>query len=119
MAQYEDITIDQGADVALEIHLMEVDGSTKDLSDHTVTAQLKKTYNSDSDHTYDFNCMIPAPATDGIVILSLDNTLTDSLKSRRYVYDAEISHFDSDGNQIVERFLEGQINVNLSVTRIR
>ena len=46
MAQYEEFTIDQGADVAIEVHLVALDGSTKDLTNHTVSAKLKKSYNS-------------------------------------------------------------------------
>ena len=117
MAQYEEFTIDQGSDIAVEIHLVEKDGSKKDLTDHSVTAKLKKNYNSDSDDTISFTTLIPTPATDGIATISLTNSQTDALKPGRYVYDVEISYLDSDMNTIIERVLEGRVQVTPSVTR--
>jgi len=118
MATYEDFAIDQGADIALELELVETDGSTKNLTGHFVTAKLKRNYNSDVDETLDFTTIISDPPTSGIVVLSLSNIQTDSLSSRgRYVYDVELSYNDSDGNTMIERILEGKIKVNPSVTR--
>ena len=117
MAQYEEFTIDQGADVAVEIHLVNTDNSKKDLTDYTVAAKLKKNYNSDSDDTTSFTSIIADPGTDGVVTLSLTNSQTDALKAGRYVYDVEISFLDSDSNPIVERVLEGRVQVTPSVTR--
>lgn len=120
MAQYEEFTIDQGADVAVEIHL--IDPTTnlpKDLSapSYAVSAKLKKSYNSDSADTVDFTSIISSPRSDGILTLSLTNTQTDSLRAGRYVYDVELSYQDSSSNTIVERVLEGRIQVTPSVTR--
>ena len=117
MAQYEEFVIDQGTDIALELHLVENDGSVKDLTDHTISAKLKKTYSSDSDDTLDFTSAIATPATDGVVTLSLTNTQTDSLKAGKYVYDVELSFIDSDENTIIERILEGRAVVTPSVTK--
>ena len=118
MAYYEDLTIDQGSDVAVEIHLVETDGSKKNLTNYSVAAKLKKSYNSDSDDTHDFAAIVTDPATDGIITLSLTNAVTDALNAKKkYVYDVEISYQDSDENTIVERVLEGLVNVTPSVTR--
>lgn len=117
MAQYEEFTIDQGADVAIEIHLVEADGSVKDLTNYSASAKMKKSYNSDSSDTTTFTTTIADPATDGVVTLALSNTQTDALRSGRYVYDAEISFVDSDSNTIIERVLEGRIQVTPSVTK--
>jgi hypothetical protein len=117
MAEYEDITIDQGADVAIEIHLVTKDGSKKDLANHTVTAKMKRTYNSDSANTFTFTGIIAAPTSSGIATLSLTNAQTNALKAGQYVYDVELSFLDSDSNRIVERVLEGKILVTPSVTR--
>lgn len=117
MAQYEEFTIDQGADVAIEIHLVEKDGSIKNLSNHSVAAKLKRSYNSDSADTTDFTAIIASPPEDGIVTLSLTNTQTDALKAGRYVYDVEISFQDSSDATIIERVLEGRIQVTPSATR--
>lgn len=117
MAQYEDITIDQGADVAVEIHLINKDGSVKSLVNHTVAAKMKRTYNSDSADTLAFNCIVANPATGGVATISLTNTQTGTLKAGQYVYDVEISFVDSDAATIVERVLEGKILVTPSVSR--
>lgn len=116
MAQYEDITIDQGADASIELHLVEPDGSVKNLTSHTVTAKLKKTYSSDSADTTDFTTTV-SNATGGICTISLTNSQTDALKAGRYVYDVELSFVDSGGDTIIERILEGKITVTPSVTR--
>lgn len=118
MAQYEEFTIDQGTDVAIELHLIDpVTESAKDLTNHSVNAKMKKSYTSDSADTIAFSTIIAAPPTDGVITLSLTNTQTDLLKAGRYVYDVELSYVDSDSNLIIERVLEGRIQVTPSVTR--
>lgn len=117
MAQYEDISIDQGADVAVEIHLINKDGSARNLTNHFINAKMKKTFNSDSDNTTVFNSIVTLPESDGIATISLSNTQTDTLKAGRYVYDVEMSYVDSAGDNIVERVLEGKILVTPSVTK--
>ena len=111
MAQYEEFTVDQGADVAIELHLTDLDGAAKNLNGHTVTAKLKKTFNSDSADTTEFNTVVASPATDGKVTLSLTNTQTDALKAGRYVYDIII-----DNGTTRTKVLEGQLHVEDSVT---
>lgn len=117
MAQYEEFTIDQGSDVAIEIHCTNLDGSVKSLTGYSAAAKLKKNYTSDSSDTVSFSSVISNPATDGIVTCSLSNTQTDALKAGRYVYDVEISYIDSDSNTVIERILEGRVQVTPSVTK--
>tara|TARA_B110000858_G_scaffold197392_1_gene258869 strand:+ start:389 stop:742 length:354 start_codon:yes stop_codon:yes gene_type:complete len=117
MAQEETFTIDQGSDVAIELHLVNKDGSKKNLGNHIVAAKMKKNYSSDSADTTVFNTIVATPAEDGIVVMSMTNTQTDGIKAGRYVYDVELSYNDSDENLIVERVLEGRIVVSPSVTR--
>jgi hypothetical protein len=119
MADYEDFTIDQGADVAIELHLQEQDGSKKNLIGHTLTAKMKRSFTSvDSDEIVNFTTVIPDPVSDGIAVLSLTNIQTDALNTRtRYVYDVELAFNDSDSNIVIERILEGKIKVSPSVTR--
>lgn len=116
MAQYEEITIDQGADAAIELHLVNTDGSKKDLTNHTVSAQLKKNFTSTDSDTTTFVSTI-SDAVNGICTISLTNIQTDALKAGRYVYDVELSFVDSDEDTIIERILEGKITVTPSVTR--
>ena len=117
MAQYEEFSIDQGADVAVEVHCVNTDNSVKDLTGYTATSKLKKTYNSSDSDTVSFTSIISIPPTSGIVTISLTNQQTDLLKAGRYVYDVELSYQDSDSNTIIERVLEGRVQVTPSVTR--
>ena len=118
MAQYEDLIIDQGADVAVELLLLEKDGSTKDLTGFSAAAKMKRSYNADSDNTQPFSTIIDSNTPEnGRLILELSNTQTDLLKAGRWVYDVEISYVDSDGDRVIERVLEGNIQVTPSVTR--
>jgi hypothetical protein len=119
MATYEEIIIDQGADVSIELELVETDGSKKDLTGYTCYAKMKRNYNSTADSdVVDFTTIVGDPATDGIITMSLTNTQTDALNTRgRYVYDVEIQFQDSDSNTVIERVLEGKIKVSPSVTR--
>ena len=118
MATYEDISIDQGTDTTVKLELVDENGAAKDLTNHLVAAKLKKTYNStDSADIVTFSAQIPTPASDGIINLTLTNTQTDAMKTGRWVYDCEISFNDSDGNEIVERILEGKATITPSVTR--
>jgi len=116
MAQYEELTIDKGTDVTLQLELEDTSGNPKNLTNYTVAGKVKKTYNtSDSDATA-FTAEVKAPATGGVVNLSLSNTQTGAFKAGRYVYDVEISFVDSDAQTVVERVLEGTITVTPSVT---
>lgn len=116
MARYEEFSIDKGSDVAIELHLQTEDGSVKNLDGHTAAAKMKKSFNSDSDNTFDFTAVIADPATQGIITLVMNNNVTSTLKAGRYVYDVEISHNDSDGDTLIERVLEGRIHVTPNVT---
>lgn len=117
MATYEEFSIDQGTDVAIQLDLVDINGAVKDLTDYSINAKMKKNYNSGDSDTQAFTSVIKSPSTDGIITLSLTNTQTDALKAGRYVYDVEISYVDSDGETIIERILEGRIQVTPSVTK--
>ena len=117
MSTYEDLEFDQGADVAVALETVDVSGAVKDLTNHTITAKMKRTYKStDASDIQAFNCIIPPPASDGKITLSLTNTETGALRAGRWVYDVEMSFVDSDDNTIRERILQGQITVNPQVT---
>lgn len=117
MSTYDEFDLNQGADFAMELHLEEQDGSVKDLTGYSVNSMAKRTYTSDSDNTFIFNSIIVEPETDGIITLELTNEQTDAMKKGNYVFDVEISFVDSDNNTIIERVLEGILNVKPSVTR--
>lgn len=116
MAQYEEFTIDQGTDVAIEIHLIDDTGGVKDLSNHSIRAQLRKNYSSTAGVT--FNSIIAIPPSAGIATISLTNLETAALDKGRYVYDVELSFIDSNNNAIIERILEGRVQITPGVTTL-
>lgn len=117
MAHYEDLTIDKGTDVAIEIYLVNPDNSKKNLTGYTVAAKMALSYDATDSDKIAFTSNVAAPATNGIVNLSLTNTVTNTLNTKkRYVYDVEISYVDSASNTVIERVLEGLITVSPSVT---
>lgn len=116
MAQEETFTIDQGSDVAIELHLVDKSGNKKDLTNHTFNMKMKKNYNSDSADTTAWTCTV-TNTSDGVMLASLTNIQTDALAAGKYVYDVEMSYNDSNQNTIIERVLEGQMRVSPSVTK--
>jgi len=117
MAQYEELTIDQGTDVAVELRLANTDGSAKNLAGFSGAAQMRRTISTSDSDAVAFAVSVTDPTTDGSLLLTLTNIQTDALTPGRYLYDVEISHQDSDSNTIIERVLEGIITVTPSVTR--
>ena len=115
MAQFQEFTFDQGADTSIELHLVDKNGAAKNLSGHTVTAKIKKNYADSAGEATAFT-VVNTNAAEGITTLSLTNAQTAALRTGRHVYDNELSFNDSSGNTIVERILEGRIQVTPQVT---
>lgn len=128
MAHYEDIEIDQGTDVVIQLELFNPDGSRKTLlnwdsdlgsfhNNYDMTGKIKKSYNS-SDSAVLFGCTAFNPQNrENILELSLTNVQTDAMRAGRFVYDVEIASTDSDGIITVERILQGNLTLVPSVTR--
>jgi len=117
MSQYEDFTLNQGADFSILLELVDKNQAKKSLSGYTGKGQIRKTYNTTDSDAITFGVSIPSPASGGKLNLQLTNAQTSAMKAGRYVYDVEISSSDSASNTLVERILEGQISVSPSVTR--
>lgn len=126
MAQYEDLQIDGGTDVVIQLECYNPDGSRKLLavwdSDvdalipaYTVEAKFKKTYNTpDSDAVYFTSSHLTTREQINILELQLTNQQT-SVKPGRYVYNVDISTQESDGTILIERILEGQLTITPSL----
>ena len=97
-----------------------VDSAGVFFSKFSITGKLKKTYNTkDSDAVPFTATSIDPDNLDNVVHLSLTNLQTSTLKTGRYVYDVELKSIDSSasGNiELIERILQGTINVTPSVT---
>lgn len=108
MATVQNLVIDQGTTFTFTFDITNVDGTPKDLSDYTVTSQIRKSYytNTKVDVTTDTTPL------EGEVTISLTAEETSNLKAGRYVYDIEITSSDE-----TLRVLEGIVTVTPEVTR--
>ena len=109
MATIQNLYIDQGTTYSLTITVSDQNGDVKDLTDYTVSAQMRKSYYSSTATSFTASASSP---TDGEVTISLTATQTSALKAGRYVYDIEIA---SDEETI--RILEGIVVINPEVTK--
>lgn len=108
MAGTTNIVIDQGTTFDLTITVTLDDGSPMDLSDYTVSSQIRKSYYT---NTYTAFTTSKADLT-GEITLSLTPTQTSALKAGRYVYDVEIA-----SSLETVRVTEGIVTVTPEVTR--
>ena len=95
MAVYQEFTIDQGSDATIELHLVDKNGTAKNLTGYTVTARLKKNYSDSAGEATAFTSVV-TNTTGGIATLSLSNTQTDALKAGRHVYDVLLTRPGGD-----------------------
>lgn len=109
MATIQNLYIDQGTTYSLTITVSDQNGDIKDLTDYTVSAQMRKSYYSSTATSFTASASSP---TDGEVTISLTATQTSALKAGRYVYDIEIA---SDEETL--RILEGIVVINPEVTK--
>ena len=59
---YEDIDVNQGADIAIELDCVDEAGAVKDLTNHSINAKLKRTYKStDAEDIQTFNAIVQSP----------------------------------------------------------
>ena len=109
MAIKANIVIDQGADFQALIDIEQPDGTPFDLTDHTVAAQMRKTYASQT--AYDFLCSHNGVI--GQITLKMDKAVTNELDPGRYLYDVEITA----ANNTTTRAIEGIVTVTPGITR--
>ncbi len=108
MATISNIVIDQGTTFSLDVNLTNDDTSAKDLTDYTVTSQLRKSYEATT--ATDFTTA--KVNNTGKITISLTAVQTAALKAGRYVYDIEIA-----SSSETLRVLEGLVTVTPNVTR--
>ena len=108
MATVQNITIDQGTTFSLTITLTNDDGTAKDLSSYTVSAQMRKSY-----YTSTYTAFTTAKVDlTGELTISVTAAQTSDIKAGRYVYDIEIA-----SSSETLRILEGIVTVTPEVTK--
>lgn len=108
MAGITNIVIDQGTTFDLTINVTADDGSPTDLTDYTISSQIRKSYYT---NTYTELTTSKVNLT-GEITLSLTPTQTSALKAGRYVYDVEMA-----SSEETVRVIEGIVTVTPEVTR--
>jgi hypothetical protein len=116
-----DLTIDQGADFALELTVKE-NGTAKDLSatgakDWAVRGTYRKTYEEATG--YNFTGTVKTPA-DGVITVQQAFNSNTSAPAGTYVYDVELyQHASGDTSTMYQviRLLQGNVNLRREITR--
>ncbi len=108
------LTLEQGTDFQVNFTVRNKDQSPLNLLGYTASSEMRKHYTATKKYDFDVTFV---DRSQGRLRLSMKDAVTGTFAEGRYVYDVEISFQDSSSNTIVERILEGQINVSPSVTR--
>jgi hypothetical protein len=109
MAQIQNIYIDQGTTFSLSLAVNDQNGDPKDLSDYTASAQMRRSYYTNTSINFTADVSLPE---EGEVTISLTAVQTSAIKAGRYVYDIEIT---GEGETL--RVLEGIVVINPEVTK--
>jgi len=106
------LIINAGSDFSQSFTLSDITNTPLDLSNNTVSAQLRK--HSGSSTKTDFTTTIGVPATDGSINITLSSTQTSSLKPGRYLYDIVITSTISGKKT---RVVEGSAIIREGITK--
>lgn len=112
MAQFVELSLDQGADFNVDLTITQDDGSSRNITGSTFTCSLRKSYYSSS-VTANLTIIV-ANANSGIIYATANSAITSNIKPGRYLYD--IKETVSSTNS-VSRLIEGIITVYPQVTK--
>lgn len=110
MADFVELTLDQGATFNSIITVRDENGVAQNLVGYTARSQMRKSYYSSTKK--DFTVTLTQPAN-GQITMAMTAANTANLSPGRYVYDVEIE--DPSGD--VTRIFEGIATVLPNVTR--
>ena len=108
----KDLEIEQGSDFSISFTFQQEDGTPINFTGYSIRGQIRKSVQS-SAPSLTLTAVITDP-TKGVIVLSLTNTQTKSVKAGEYVYDVEI-YTGSDAS--VYRIISGQVFVTAEITR--
>jgi len=112
MGAKANIIIDQGADYTTTLTVTNDDGTPTNLDGYQAAGEIRKHYSSSS-ATASFDVSFSTDRSDGLLTISLTNTVTENITAGRYVYDVEVK---SSGGKIT-RLVEGIATVTPQVTK--
>lgn len=111
MADFVELDIEAGATFSLEITIKNDNGTGKNLTSHTFTSQLRKSYYSST--ATDFTISVLDTAN-GKISMGISAANTANIRAGRYVFDLEM---DDTANNTITRVVEGIVTVMPNVTR--
>lgn len=109
--QKANIQLEQGVDFSAEIQLQSNLGIMYDLTNVTLTAEMRKSWQSVNFHS--FNCSIVDPIN-GVFSISMDWSNTSLIDAGRYLYDIVLTDLNSNTKV---RVIEGIVYVSPGITR--
>ena len=111
MAQFVELTMDQGTHFGVDITVLNDDGSTRNVAGSTFTSSIRKSYFSSA---VTANLVITAYyAANGIIFANANSAITSNIKPGRYLYDIK----EVSSANLVSRLVEGIITVYPQVTK--
>lgn len=128
MAQSEDIMVDQGSDVTIRLECYNTDGTKKifkklnpdtggTITPFTATGKIKKSFSVRDSDAIPFGTSFLDTSNPHVLQLTLANSVTNTMKAGRYVYDVELSSLDSATSMnVIERILQGTLTITPGVS---
>jgi hypothetical protein len=107
MAQKIDLIIDQGATYSTQFTITDANSSPLNFYGYSGASQMRRHYSSNT--YYSFGVTL---SNTGVVVLSMNSSVTNSISYGRYVYDVEVT-----GSNTISRLVEGIVTVTPQVTR--
>lgn len=105
------LVVEQGTDFEASLTVKTSDGTPLNLTGYTAVARMKKSYYST---TYTDFTIVWVDRPNGIIRLTMTNSLTSQLEGGRYVYDLTISAPGLGGKKT--RVIEGLVTVTPGAT---
>lgn len=109
---YAELTIDQGTTFSSTINLTNDDNTPIDLTGHSFSCQVRKSYYS-TNATANIAVTVEGANANGIVRLTLDSANTANIKPGRYLYDLKMT---DEANTVI-RVVEGIVTITPQVSR--
>ena len=110
MAQFVELSMDQGTSFSVDITVLNDDGSSRNVANSTFTSSIRKSFYSS---TVTANLTITtADAANGVIYANANSAVTANIRPGRYLYDIK----EVNGGS-VSRLVEGIITVYPQVTK--
>lgn len=111
MAQFVELSMDQGTSFSVDLTVINEDGSARDIANSTFTCSIRKSYYSSSPTA---NLTITAAdAANGIIYANATAAVTSNIRPGRYLFDIK----ETTTSNTVSRLIEGIITVYPQVTK--